>query len=358
MRGWGVGVDVSNVCRDPNLGGPEHASLDRLDLVVEAWRQVATGEVHLVADHSLRRQLAALDQRRFDTMVRAGALVAAPVADELLLRWAHDHGAHVLSRDQFLDHRRDHPWIDQHPERFHQWSAGSGEVRISAGPVEPAASALVSVAIERKELRRSGLDPKRHWNLLHTRWRCTNGACAHARLWPDHLLVWPERDRRGGAVCPGCGQPLDRVGRRGRLVQMVVGSARTGQELLRFPLESGQRQAIGRGMGAGAGVIDITVGLGHDEAARVSRRHASLLLRKAKGEARIIVTDEGSRCGTVLHQGDRTTHLVEGDEHVLVVRDRLVLAGEVTLRLSGVRFASDDRLPATGRADPHETLGE
>lgn len=63
-------------------------------------------------------------------MVRAGEIRLAPTADPELLALARDSGLYVISRDQFVDLRRAHPWIPSAASRFLAWRQGPHGLRL------------------------------------------------------------------------------------------------------------------------------------------------------------------------------------------------------------------------------------
>src|ERR1700740_2189290 len=130
---WVAVIDVSNVCWSPYLPPTGHRRplWERLHLIMAAWRALDADDVrfHLVADASRARAVDATTE--LSDLKASGDLVTAPVADAVLLPLARDRGLHVITRDHYIDHRDQHPWIEQHPERFHGWDTVDGEVRIT-----------------------------------------------------------------------------------------------------------------------------------------------------------------------------------------------------------------------------------
>lgn len=343
----GLAVDLSNVCRDPDLdpAGPI-VTLARLDPLLAAWRHQAgtDGPVVLVADASLLRVLAPDDVQLLRAWERAGRATVVPEADPVLLHRAEREGLHVLSRDAYVDLRDDFPWIEANPERFWTWELRGGwPILVPADPVA-VPRRQHSIQGERKALRRLGLDPQRPGDrdLLLTRWRCPSPSCLQARFHPAQLLVLPQRGPDGSARCPACTTPLEAIGRRRSTVQLVVSEQASGDELLRVPLEEGHPVALGRG-GSSEGAtpaIDVTVRLG-PAGDVISRRHVELLLTAAR---RVQVRDRSTNGTERWAEGAGRGEPV-GDGATLGPADRLVLAGLVEVRLSGQRFVADDVLP-------------
>ncbi|MFE3640204.1 hypothetical protein ACFXOM_04180 [Streptomyces sp. NPDC059169] len=362
MNASGAVVDVSNVCwseRIPPLG-ERSPRLGRLELLCEAWRR-SRGEqapLTLIADGSLRYQLPRPERRRLEAMAHAGEIRLAPTADPELLSLARDQGLYVVSRDQFLDLRRAHPWIPSAAARFLAWQQGPSGLEFVPSGVRDVTEQRKSRAEEAKELiRGSGIDVRQtaHREVLGLDWRCPSRSCLHAMLWPERLLLWPDIARRDGtALCPGCGSPLEAAGPRPPVRVVVVSEDGTDGEILRFPLASEESVLVGRGSST-HGVNLAADDLPHPAATRrVSRSH---LLLRLVGPApvdhrggRLAVTELGSTNGTVLRpcgMRGRTRPLVPGEETVLGPDDELVLADAVRLRLSGrEHFPGDRVLPA------------
>ena len=179
----------------------------------------------------------------------SGDLVTAPVADSVLLPLARDRGLHVITRDHYIGHRNQHRWIEQSPQRFHGWDTVDGEVRITLLGITAAAAQEVSMARERKDLKRTRLDPKNpvHRRVLQTRWKCENTSCLQSAHWQGQLLVWPLVSPEGEAICPSCDKPLAEIGPRQQIHEIVVAERATQAELMRFPLEADVPVIVGRG---------------------------------------------------------------------------------------------------------------
>jgi len=361
---WDVVIDVSNVCWSPYLPpvGYRRPQWERLRLIMAAWRAEHGDDarVYLVADESLGRAID--DDAELCGLKASGDLVTVPVADSVLLPMARDLGLHVITRDHYIDHRNQHTWIEEHPERFHGWDTVDGQVRISLLGITAAAAQEVSMARERKDLKRTRLDPKNpvHRRMLHTRWRCDNTSCPQSAHWQGQLLVWPLVTPDGEAICPSCDMPLAEIGPRLQVHEIVVAERATGAELMRFPLEADVPVIVGRGSTIKG--VDLSMAVlpsqpanshrapssaHHDAVRRVSRMH--LLLRYEEVTPpnwRLAVIDLESTNGTEVErwsgQGFLPSRPVPTDrEMFLSGKDRLVLGGTVQLRLSGRRFVTD-----------------
>lgn len=360
---WDAVIDVSNVCWSPQLPpvGRRRPSWERLDLVVSAWRQAhgPDARVHLVADESLMRALE--DAGELRQLAAHGGITMSQVADSVILPMARDRGLHVITRDHYVDHRVEHPWIERSPWRFHGWDTVAEQVQIAPLGITPVSAQEVSLAREIKDLKRTRLDPKNqvHRRILHTRWKCGNTSCTLAASWQEQLLVWPLVSPSGEAMCPSCDQPLASLGPRAQLHEVVVAvrGEEPEAEIMRFPLETDVPVIVGRGRGIKG--IDLTMDPLSDRRAetyrdavlRVSRLH--LLLRLEEVSAvnwRLVAIDLDSTNGTEVERwagaGFLPSREVGSDkETFLSARDRLVLGGAVQLRLSGRRYNAELGFP-------------
>ncbi|GHJ42838.1 hypothetical protein Cs7R123_01800 [Catellatospora sp. TT07R-123] len=345
-----VVVDVSNVCWSGDLAPRAHGApgpvLGRLDTLITAWRGLhgADAPMTLVADRSLRHCLPPRDRSRWPSVARELDIQTAPVADELILRQAAESGLWVVTRDHYLDHRRHHRWIEQHPERFLRWRADGRAVSFEPLGITSAPHQLVSQHEEAKELKRVGLDTRRHREILLTRWRCANPRCLQARLWQDALLLWPEVDRDDRATCPSCRAPLTALGPRAAVRQLIVSAADDPDtEIIRFPLEAGTPVVLGRGRLECGVSLD---GLPRSPARinRLSRQHVAVRLDE---QGALSVVDMESANGTEVRNPGAADfrRLNPGDWVNVADRGQVRLGGVVVLELSGQRFLADPRRP-------------
>lgn len=235
-----VGVDVSNACRDQRLLG--QISLDRLNLVLDAWRtQLARhAEFHLIADESLLRYLSPDDKRVAKRMGRVGDLLLLPEADEPLLDYAETNGGAVLSRDRFVAERPGRFWVR---ERFFSWEVSDEGVRIVRQPSRNTQPFDISRKVEQKLARARGIRDLRH-PVARKRWACTSSvACLTRESSPEFLRVLPLRED-GQVLCPGCRQPLRDMGERPGEAELKL--VVDDDTLARFTIRQGQRIAFGR----------------------------------------------------------------------------------------------------------------
>ena len=356
MGGVNAVIDVSNVCWDERLPprGKRRPVWGRLDLVMTAWRRRAGAgaTIHLVADDSLVHALD--DPCAYGRVLDQGDISVQPVADVEVLALARKHGLHILTRDHYLDHRRNHPWIENSPGRFHRWEFEHGTVTIVPLGITRRPPQDLSRAVEIKDLRQLRLDPRspRYRTVIETRWQCTDAHCPENAHWQGQLLVLPKVTARGEPCCPTCGGPLADLGRRDRLHEIVV-EERSGAEIMRFPAEAGSAVVIGRGLSLKGVNLQVDVlSLSRDARAaieKVSRRHLTLTVQEpAPDRRRMIVTDLGSRNGTAVEHppgAGQPTVIRPGASGYAMERDRIVLGDAVTLRFSGKKYPASGSQP-------------
>jgi hypothetical protein len=294
------------------------------------------------------------DAPKFLELKRQGAIRTASVADDEVLRLAHEGGMHVITRDHYTDHRAAHRWIDRSPHRFHAWDTVDGVVRLTPLGIRTRSAQDVSQAREVKVLRHSAkLDAhnQSHRKILQTRWRCPNTSCRQAAQWQDQLLAWPRVSPDGAAVCPSCSRHLVDLGPRAALHEVVVAELASEAEILRFPLEVDCPVIVGRG--AAVKGIDLSMYVDSRPAAihTVSRQHLMMRLENA-GQAnwRLSALDLNSTNGTTVERWTGSAFapargVPAGAETYLGTRDRLILGDTVLLRLSGKRYLAEPTNP-------------
>jgi hypothetical protein len=265
-------VDLSNVTRDASLGfSYDKAAWSRWERLQSAWiRETGTGAFVLVADDTLRPRLSRADQVRYDQALQSGHLVECPTTETdgtLLARAVADQCA-VISRDAFIDHRRE-PGVTE--LAVFKWSATRGRVTFRRISMERPLSLVESRRIDKQELLKMGLDSNSP--VLDQPWRCTNAGCS------ADLVVYPNV-RKGDPRCPSCDSFLtsDRPWKEPVWVKILVGDEVCVQQLL----EDGDEVILGRE--SSPDVLDVSAFLDGSEQSRISRRH--LLLRNEGGHIR------------------------------------------------------------------------
>ena len=335
-------VDLSNVCRDESLGAAAtKATWDRFVRVMKAWRdQIEPSPQGVaIADENLRFLFSGADRREFELAERSGLVrTVSGAADHEILRWAERSGAAVLSKDRFVGHRRQHPWIEGAVGRFFAWETDhSGMVRITARDMGVAAAYSLSRGEEADLLKERGLDPRRPSDreLLTHAFRCTNRDCLTARFSPDRLLVPPAR-KQHQPVCPGCGRALEDLGPRPGAIEIVIEAGE--RELARKVVEDGGQLTLGR--------ADVPNERGAEAArdfGRVSRAHIGVSVERS----RLRICDLESRNGTSIARWDSVARtftepepLAAGERVELGHRDVAILADVLRVRRSGQQFAA------------------
>ncbi|GAB2855876.1 hypothetical protein GCM10022221_64350 [Actinocorallia aurea] len=119
------------------------------------------------------------DRDRLRSARQAGWLEIAPGdADDLILEFAGDHRAAVVSRDKFKDARRTHPWLED-PDRVWNWTWEKGEVTLAPRRLRPVTDEEVAAARRKKALKAGvmGLSDGQIWIC-----RAPAGRCKQAGL--------------------------------------------------------------------------------------------------------------------------------------------------------------------------------
>jgi hypothetical protein len=333
-------VDLSNVCRDSSLLRPgERASWGIFEHVVKAMHRapIELGRVHAVADRSLFPLLDDYGKKQLKTFRKKGLLEETPLADERLIGYLFDEDspfqpAAVLSRDMFDDFRRDYPQIQGARDLFLEWNGTDLKtLQVQWRNMQQRTHRRISRKIEVGEMKARRLlrDTVRD-RAMATDFRCINGDCALAQLWPDRLLEFPTYDRNiDGFVCPSCGQKLESLGRRSATTQILVYF--DGEEQLRVLLEDGAKVLIGRDDRKGC--VGLSRSLSPDLVEAVSGEHVEF----AMGNGRVTIADVGSKNGTMIEprSGGGTRGLEAGNAVTFDGRLRALLPGGISIELSG-----------------------
>lgn len=352
-------VDLSNVCRDESLSDSSNkAAWSRFERVMKAWQDQIESNPRgvAIADENLRFLLGPADRRQFELAERSGLVrVVTGAADSEILRWAEASGALVLSKDRFVGHRRQHPWIQGTTDRFYKWEIDrAGNVRIVAADMGTSGAYSLSRGEEADLLMARGLDPRRASDreILTHAYRCTNSRCLTAKFSPDRLLVPPARRQRQ-PVCPGCEQPLEDLGPRPGAVEIVIETS--DQEVGRKLVEEGTELTLGR-----SDVPKLRNDAGAQSIGRVSRAHISVRVERS----RLRICDLQSRNGTAIQRWDSVARKLSDPEPVpsgeqveLGHRDVVLLGGTLRVRRSGQQFATGATGPG-GRASAESTTSD
>lgn len=348
-------IDMSNICWDrslPPLDTVRPTTTRFIDIAHALSSAKPHADVRVVADNSLRHAVAE-NSRTWRQLCKKYRIEEVPVADDLILDIAaQSPRVAVISRDQFLDHRKKHPWIPSRDKYFLKPVCNSGEIEFSPSGVRFVSHHAVSQMIEVKQLRRLGIDMKRHRSVLETQWKCVNDDCLQSRLW-DVLLLWPEVDARGRAHCPTCTTLLESVGKRPPACEFIVFNDATSEELGRFPIEAGRPTVIGRGVLRNGVSLDVLCSTSVD-IGRISRQH---VLIELGDDGRIQITDLNSSNGTSIRRVGTTTSM-RLEPHSPVVfgrRDWVNLGHPIRLELSGQTFIPNPNFKASPAGTAYKT---
>lgn len=347
-------VDLSNVCRDTALGAPP--SLAAFDRLRQAWTEQidAAATFVLVADKSLGRHLEPGSQERLASFRGEQWFLEAPRADDLILDLAaQDATSRVLSCDRFVGHRRTRPEAFEDRKRFHAWEVVDGELRIRHHERFAVGAFEISRAEQNDRMLADGV---RGDAALLKRFRCasTDPNCVARALGPDVLHTWPRRVPNKGLVCPGCLGRVEEVGERPRAIELKI--LVDGEMIDRFLLADGDAVTIGRASLDAASPLGQLVATGR--LTGLSREHAVLQVRGTN----LYVRDVGSSGGTTKQRWNHVQkwheapeRLSEGLERKVGVRDRLILAGALTIERSGKPIAEADNFRVGVPSSPPAT---
>lgn len=358
-----VVIDLSNLCRDQRVLATgvkaDDTLLDRFTESLEA-SDIPFGRLHCVADRSLPPLLGPSGKRRLREMEQAGSLEYSAIADERLLELAFGTDATtdtlVASMDDFDDYRRTYPSIQGSDDRFLGWEPAPPQtlrvVRRDMGvhSHQRLSRKEESAELKARRLRRQSVVRR----AAETYFRCDNGRCLLAQLWPDRLPELPRfEDRSEQFVCPSCEGPLTIGGTRPASTQLIV--FLHGAEQFRLLLDEGQRVEIGRRDAKGC--IGIESRIGSEATSAISRQHIAF----TRADGHVAVEDLGSRNGTVLRWIDGShpdEHLQAGIPKVIGRRNAVALPSGITIEVSGRTVPLDgERAPETGtpQADDRAT---
>lgn len=341
-----LAIDLSNVCRNYRLDSTgDVARWDRVLRVLQIWNEWPDAferpVVLLIADTSLRFSLTPEDAKELDRAVRDGFAVETPKADPALLDLAEKCDCTILSNDNFVSYRRERPWMEEADSRFVQIRTTGTTAHLEVVKLRKRSSFSKSRAEEQDKLKDLRIDVERDLGseLLRSVYRCDSPTCLRRRFLPDGAVSTPERNRSGAAVCPGCRQPLTRVGDAQRTAVIKIFGLHSG-EASRIPIAVGQSVTVGRA----SGDLSLADVLPEGDLQRISREH----LRVRFDTGGLVVTDLGSTNGSILQRWDKSRRertpairLLADSPVGLGPRDLVVLAEVLCLERSGRRFPFD-----------------
>ena len=349
-------VDLSNVCRNRTIdSSDEVARWDRIVRVLQAWNskfpQFKNPKTRLVADKNLRFKLAGEDLLQFKEAVRLEIVVEAEKADPVLLDLAESSNCLILSNDNYVGYQAERPWIhDSRQKRFVQISVSNSEIKLNEVTHLERTGFSKSRAEEADRLKDRRIDLKRDANseLLRSVFRCDNPKCLRRAILPEGAISTPERGTGDSAICPGCREPLTRIGEASRTVVIKLTNVKSRKDL-RLPLEVGRELLLGRVERD----ISLAEVLKEADLARISRTHAKI----GFDGNRLYFEDLGSSNGSTIAFWDPSQHrlldnlrIPENQKIVIQPRDLIVLANVLEIQRSGRRFPFDLAQPAS---NPH-----
>ncbi|MER6366414.1 FHA domain-containing protein [Kitasatospora sp. NPDC001527] len=355
-------VELSNVVRRTDLGGPAPRSLHRLGLVVDALVRL-TGDrdvaVYCVADRSLlggRREFAEeADARTLARWVAEGLVEEVPDADERVLEIAGMTGIQVVTADHYDDHRIEHQWIQGNTWQFlRPEAAGRGAVRLVPLDMGYRTGAEISKKMELSALKKQGLltaAAKPLVEVVGRAWRCPEARCTLYSVHRGGRVMLP-RMRRGVPTCELHGVPLLDDGARPGAAQVKV--VLDGECVARYTLDEGSRTAVGRAPGAARDGIALLGLLAAERAARVSRRHLTVSVRGGS-----VTVRDTSTYGSRMRVAGRRGHLgpweplAPGTDRAFRPGDEVELTPGLVLTRSGRRFPAE--LAGTWQAEAART---
>lgn len=328
-------VDMSNIVRDTRLGGRGPADLIRLERVGEALAALygaAKVAMFGVADSSLITQPGLLiDPRQKRTLrgwVESGLILEAPKADVPLLQIAHETGLPIITRDRFVGHRREFPWLDGSDDAVLEPHVDHyGEVSLRHVTLTAKTDWQLSVSEERDLLVQQGLS--RRAEILDRYWSCPEPRCARHDPVASSFVLLPvaHGDR---LVCELHGLDMTDMGPRPRVVQLKI--MRDGAERHRFTVTRSAPVIVGRTPGPG----DLSPFLDETVLRGVSRAH----LRFDLDSDRLTVTDL-SRNGTALILRNGAKFDLRRATHSFVAGDRAQIYPGVEIIRSGRRYPAE-----------------
>ncbi|MFE2275892.1 FHA domain-containing protein [Streptomyces sp. NPDC059454] len=341
-------VELSNVVRDTSIGRRGPRSLRRLGLVLRALMEL-TGDpdvsVYLVADTSLlggHREFGdRAEVRRLRGWVADGLVEEVDDADERVLELARMTSLPVVTGDQYVDHRVEHPWIQGNTWQFLRPEARpDGSVALVAMDMGVRSAAEISRRMELSALKKQGLlGPSRTplAEVIMRTWRCPELRCTLYDIRKGERILLP-RMRRGVPTCELHGTPL--VDEGPRLGTTQLKAVIDGTCVARYTLDEGSEAHIGRLPGQ-AGIALHSL-LSPQVAQQVSRRHVAVSARSGA----VLIRDV-STYGTRMRRAGRHgafgpwEKLPPGTDRPFRPGDEVELASGVVLTRSGRRFPAE-----------------
>lgn len=338
-------VDMSNIVRDKRLGGRGDADLVRLRRVRSALADLyndASVRVFGVADGSLLDRpgmfLDPAQRRTLRDEARNGLFLVEGKADIPLLQIADETGLPIITRDKFLGHRREFPWLNGSDDAVLEPQVDRhGGISLIPVVLESRESWRLSVKEEEDLLIQQGL--RRRVEGLDRLWSCPEPRCPRHDPKNAPYVLLP-RVVGGRLVCEQHGLDMVDMGPRPRVIQLKI--MLHGEEWRRVTVSDSEPVTIGRSPGPG----DLSGAM--DEAALrgVSREHLRFEM-----DSDLTVTDT-SRNGTALILKDGTRVDLHQASHPFTVRDRAQIRPGLEIIRSGRRYPPELRNRHRGPGPP------
>jgi len=332
-------VDLSNVVRAGIK--PYIVRFDRLLNALTIMERDPEVRVYAVADESLLhlRELPQADRHTLARWRDGGLIDVVGDADERILELAELTGLPVISRDRFVGHRSEHPWLQGNTGQFLEpREEPDGRLVIRRVDLGVVADWQISQHAERDALKKQGLlsGPRRRpvLEVLDRSWRCQERGCRLYAGGPGGGAgAFLPRIRRGRPTCEIHGGELLDDGPRQATAQVKV--LVEGSCVARFTIAEGAAVAIGRAPGFG---VSLTPWLDDRDKRLISRTHLVLAFRNG----RLLVRDQSTN-GTrlkVAGSGEIITLDANSDRSV-GLGDLLFCSARIALTRSGRRFPSE-----------------
>ena len=340
-------IDLSNICRNRSIDSSnEVARWDRIIKVLEIWNyrfpQFKKPKSRMVADKNLRFMFANRDLAQFKEAIRLGYVIETEKADPVLLDMAESFNCLILSNDNYVGYQAERPWIhDPQQKRFVQIQVAGSEISLNEVIHLERTGFSKSRAEEKDRLKDNRIDLNKDSksDLLKYIYRCENRNCIRRAILPEGAISTPERGSGNAAICPGCHEPLTRVGESSKTVVLKL-TDKKSERVMRIPLEVGRELVLGRI----ASDLSLAEVLKEPELARVSRIHAKV----GFDGKQLYFEDLGSSNGSTIAYWEPVPlklsvelGIDKNQRIVINPRDLIVLAGVLEIQRSGRRYPFD-----------------
>ncbi|GAB3931884.1 hypothetical protein GCM10027614_00030 [Micromonospora vulcania] len=268
-------------------------------------------------------------------MVPPRRIEVQPGADDRLIELAETADLRVISRDNFKDAYRTHPWIPGNRDQFLHAAPGSGGKGVVVPRIMPTPPEWqISSKEEESLLLRAGMYDRRNATgarreLLTRQWRCPHDDCP--MFGATAAADQPVPVYRQGVVrCPTHHEPMTDVGPSTARIQLKV---RIGGVLrTRFMVRAGTTVVVGRAPAEPDGVA-LASWLTPEAKGWISRRHVeltwdgtALAVRDLSANGTRVRRETSSGAGKPIDAG-RPWRLRKGEVVVLHDGVELVLSG-------------------------------